>query len=239
MFHELQNNGILHVQDFGLSDQTLSSLAERASELLSGDTNGVHEESGARISATSGGSVITARLELPELEELYQNASISRVIKAYLGSQVTLDGHKLTKLSTSKDSDVKSYIAARWHHDRAGRRIKLFIYLHDVDCDEGHPTQVAVGTHNLLFYRTEDFPTSRYHDSYIRSQTQVVKGCGKRGGGFMFDTHSVHMGTPEGNHTRTTVITEFHNSLKCPATRAMGLPIPCPSGDQYMLQRSL
>ena len=35
----------------------------------------------------------------------------------------------------------------------------------------------------------------------------------------------------------STVIIEAHSVLKCPAVRAMHLPIPCPSGDQYRLQR--
>jgi hypothetical protein len=69
--------------------------------------------------------------------------------------QSAMNRYKLTKLSTTSSADVKSYVAARWHHDRAGRRVKLFVYLHDIDCEEGHPTQVAAGTQALSYYRTE------------------------------------------------------------------------------------
>lgn len=64
-------------------------------------------------------------------------------MRAYLGSETTLHGYKLTRLATEEATDVKSYVAARWHHDRAGRRTKMFVFLHDIDCDEGHPTQVS------------------------------------------------------------------------------------------------
>ena len=160
-------------------------------------------------------------------------------VAAHPQTETTLHGYKLTKLSTVSKSDVTAYVASRWHHDRVGRRIKLFIYLHDVDCDHGHPTQVALASQNTEYYRTEEFPTSRYRDDYIAAEYTVAKGCGKRGGGFLFDTHMIHKGTPEGSKARTTVIAEYHNSYKCPAVKALGLPIPCPSGDQHMLYKPI
>ena len=46
-------------------------------------------------------------------------------------------------------------MAGLWHHDRVGNRLKAFVFLHDVDCDEGHPTEVAVGSHLMNYYRTD------------------------------------------------------------------------------------
>lgn len=34
--------------------------------------------------------------------------------------------------SSSSPSGADNYIAADWHHDRAGRRLKLFVFLHDI-----------------------------------------------------------------------------------------------------------
>ncbi|KAL1523537.1 hypothetical protein AB1Y20_018474 [Prymnesium parvum] len=231
LYSTLQRDGIALVSDFGLAASDLDEISRRFAEL--------HASGGAEVSSVSGGDVVTARAELPMLEALLSNRSVGRALQAYLGGGVTLDGYKVTRLGTSRQQDVSAYVAARWHHDRAGRRVKIFLFLHDVDCTEGHPTRVAAGTHNLLYYRTEEFPHTRFTDSFIEAEYNVTLGCGKRGGGFIFDTHTVHKGTPEGTLPRTTVIIEAHNSLKCPAVRAMGLPIPCPSGDQYRLNRLL
>ena len=55
---------------------------------------------------------------------------------------------------------------------------------------------------------------------------------GKEGGGFVFDTNSLHRGKVEGVRPRTAVILEFHQHHK--AGRARGLAggkvdNPCPS----------
>ena len=159
------------------------------------------------------------------------------MVRSYLGNETTLNGYKLTKLHGLNSTG--QYIASQWHHDRAGRRLKMFIYLHDVDCEEGHPTLVVLGTHNIQYFKTETFPFSRYTDEYIRSQWKVRKACGKRGAGFLFDTHTVHKATVAGAHDRTTAIFEFHNSMKCKIVEQAEMGIPCPSGDQFLVNRLL
>jgi len=47
------------------------------------------------------------------------------------------------------------------------------------------------------------------------------------------------LGTPEGANARTTIIAEFHSRDKCPAVKELGLPIPCPSGDQFIVRHAL
>ena len=74
--------------------------------------------------------------------------------------------------------------------------LKLFVFLHDVDCTVGHPTKVAAGSHRMLFYKTEDYPVTRVTDEYVEEHfPRIIKGCGRRGGGFLFDTHTLHKGT--------------------------------------------
>eukprot|EP00966_Prymnesium_polylepis_P165904 3834867-Prymnesium_polylepis.2 len=41
----------------------------------------------------------------------------------------------------------RNYTSSTWHHDRCGRRLKLFLFLHDV-APNGRPTLVASGSHN-------------------------------------------------------------------------------------------
>ena len=75
-----------------------------------------------------------------------------------------LHGYKvnvLGKPTTQHGDGASSYISSLWHHDRAGRRLKFFVFLHDVDCDFGRPTQVALSSHRLLYYNSATFPSSR------------------------------------------------------------------------------
>ena len=98
---------------------------------------------------------------------------------------------------------------------------------------------MAVGTHNLVYYRTETFPTCSFTDKFVLDSYKIVEGCGKRGGGFIFDTHTVHRGTPEGDHARTILIMEYQSSVKCSIARHLGLGLPCPSEDQYIVNRNI
>lgn len=123
--------------------------------------------------------------------------------------------------------------------DGLGRRLKMFLFLHDVDCEEGHPTLVVKKTHNIQFFKTETFPFSRYTEEFVRENFDVSKACGKKGEGFLFDTHSVHRATVSGAHDRTTAIFEFHNSMKCSIVEKAGMGIPCPSGDQFLINALL
>ena len=128
-----------------------------------------------------------------------------------------------------------------WHHDRAGRRLKFFVFLHDVDCDFGRPTQVALSSHRLLYYNSATFPSSRFTDEAVRSEYRVKTACGPAGTGYLFDTHALHRGTPQGpnDHSRTAVIAEYHELSKCSQVRELGLQIPCPSGDQFFVREML
>ena len=54
--------------------------------------------------------------------------------------------------STSLRPPLPTY--PRRHHDRCGRRIKLWIYLHDLRMNE-RPTIIATGTHNTIYYSME------------------------------------------------------------------------------------
>jgi hypothetical protein len=37
-----------------------------------------------------------------------------------------------------------------WHHDAAGRRLKLIVFLHDVEA-EGRPTMLLSGSHRSIY----------------------------------------------------------------------------------------
>jgi hypothetical protein len=69
-----------------------------------------------------------------------------------------------------------------------GRRLKLFVLLHDVDCERGRPTQLALGSHRLHYYQSATFPFSRYTDAAVRAEYRVHTACGHAGQAYLFDT---------------------------------------------------
>jgi len=237
----LARDGILKVEDWGLPEDLLVKLSSIATKLLTSGTSTYFPDLQAHVSSTSGGTVSTARLPLPSLETwLIHDSTIPDLVAGYLGSSPVLSGYKLTRLSTTLEEEAEeNYIAGLWHHDKTGRRLKMFVYLHDIDCEEGHPTEVALGTHNLVYFATDSFPVSRFRDDYVRRSWNTTRGCGSRGGGFIFDTHSIHKGTPFGAQARSVLILEFHPAGKCAVARRLKLGLPCPSGDQYVVNKSL
>eukprot|EP00466_Bigelowiella_natans_P019910 jgi/Bigna1/69093/fgenesh1_pg.8_\ len=184
------------------------------------------------------GAVIMARPHVPALDALLNNETVNAAIRAYLGQDSVLHGYKILRLS-KRLQGADNYIAADWHHDRAGRRLKLFIFLHDVENFGGRPTEVANRTHNLVYWHFEDYFTSRYDNEYVQKNFDIHQLGGPRGGGFIFDTNAIHRGSPFGNKMRETIILEYHNEYKCPAIHSLGLNVPCPSGDQYMAYHKL
>eukprot|EP00754_Rhynchopus_humris_P047024 Rhum_TRINITY_DN6543_c0_g1::Rhum_TRINITY_DN6543_c0_g1_i1::g.20320::m.20320 len=232
----LRKDGIAVVHDWGLTPQELRDIREVADKEMKA---AVPDK--AVSSVVSGGAIVTSRLALPAIDRLLRNETVIDIARSYLGDDVVVSGYKLTKLTSALKSEDQ-YIASRWHHDRVGRRLKMFIFLHPIDCEEGHPTQVVKGTHNLQYYRTETFESSRFSDDFVTSAYDVTKVCGAgagAGGGFIFDTHTVHKGTNHGRDERLTVIVEFHNAAKCPYVVGEGMGLPCPSGDSYMLNKRL
>eukprot|EP01059_Diplonema_ambulator_P025293 TRINITY_DN4232_c0_g1_i1.p1 TRINITY_DN4232_c0_g1~~TRINITY_DN4232_c0_g1_i1.p1 ORF type:complete len:869 (+),score=173.79 TRINITY_DN4232_c0_g1_i1:109-2607(+) len=227
----LSRDGIQVVKDWGFTKDEMERMREVAYKAI-------EEEDPLVTSVVSGGAVITTRVQIPEVEEFLEKDTLVGLVKSYLGDDAVVSGYKATRLSSALSSE-EQYVASRWHHDRVGRRLKLFIFLHDVDCDEGRPTQVAVPTHDILYHRTESFPYSRFHDAWVRANYNITKACGPAGGGFIFDTHTIHKGTQFGSHNRTTIIIEFHSAAKCPFVEETKLGLPCPSGDQRMLGKRL
>ena len=118
-----------------------------------------------------------------------------------------------------------------WHHDRCGRRLKLFIYLKDVDIHT-HPTMVARKSQDTFYYNhlSNWAYHSRFDDSYVRSRHEVRSMVAPAGGGFLFDTNALHRSTLAGNRERDCLVLEFtaHNKIghfmlndnPCPGNKA-------------------
>ena len=217
----LRRDGVARIRDWGVLTDRIEKKATRS---LRGSRK--------TLSSTSNGRVATARYADKRLERFFR--SINDVASGYLGD-AQLSGYKIVRIDTTTANDTESYVAGLWHHDRVGNRLKVFVFLHDVDCDEGHPTEVAVGSHLLNYYRTDAMGASRFSNEYVRDHYVVEKLCGPKGGGFVVDTHTLHRGAVEGSLPRTVVVGEYHAVGKCAAMDALGLGLPCPSGDQFLV----
>ncbi|CAH0375772.1 unnamed protein product [Pelagomonas calceolata] len=217
----LRRDGVARIRDWGV---LTDGIAKKATRSLQGSRE--------TLSSTSNGRVATARYADKRLERFFR--SINEIASGYLGD-AQLSGYKVVHIDTTSSNDTESYVAGLWHHDRVGNRLKAFVFLHDVDCDEGHPTEVAVGSHLLNYYRTDAMGASRFSNDYVRDHYEVAKLCGSKGGGFVVDTHTLHRGAVEGSLPRTVVVGEYHSIGKCAAMDALGLGLPCPSGDQFLV----
>lgn len=201
----LQQAGFVCVHDWGIDHRALRDQAEKA----------------LASSAAKGSAVrqIGDDAHLPALRPLLENATVSSMLRGYLGGRVRYDGITVLRL-TNELTSTKDYASARWHHDRCGRRLKLFIFLHDVD-EETRPTMVLPGTHGLV-YTDYDLQASRSQaiDEWVDAQSTApqtasrhshawrsppVRLTGPAGGGFLLDTNTIHRGEVRGTKPRTVV----------------------------------
>ena len=221
MLDSLQARGYARVDNWGLDMDALSS--EAAAHL---------ERANRRRAGKRTPLSVTSRAPLPALAPLLSNRSLARTISTYLGGRARYDGHVILHLSPN--ASLKTYTSANWHHDRCGRRLKLWIYLHDVQAD-GKPTLVAGGTHNAMHFSLAAGKLgwlARFRDSYVRDRHSVAAMTGRRGGGFVFDTNALHGTDMSGPLGRTAVILEFHphgkisRLIKERGSEPLG---PCPS----------
>merc|ERR1712194_163329 len=151
-------------------------------------------------------------LKLHNLAPLFANKKMMDVVRYYLGGRAIANGYLILHLKGHANTD--DYVSGQWHHDRCGRRLKLFIYLHDVE-DDSHPTLIAPASQNTLYYGMDLPLLTRFSASYVTSSYKVEKMIGPRGGGFLFDTNAIHRGDMVGRQrARTVVVVEFHLAEK-------------------------
>lgn len=154
--------------------------------------------------------------ELPSLEPVLTNPQILEAVSSYLGGggqrAVEVTGYAVLHLGHHVDTD--SYASGNWHHDRCGRRCKMFIYLDDVGL-RSHPTYIAAGTHRYSWMGISMDSMTRFEHDYVASTfgDRIVPMLGKAGGGFLFDTNGIHKGDVSGWHdSRNVIVVEFHST---------------------------
>ncbi|KAG8465107.1 hypothetical protein KFE25_012470 [Diacronema lutheri] len=186
-------------------------------------------------SARSPAPVVVARPAAlaPLLAPLFANLSIRRAVDAYVGSDgARACSYGYSALRLNDGTSPINYLSSLWHHDRVGRRLKLFVFLHDVDAAQGRPTVVARGTHNYVWYSASGMVDSRFDGGWVEAHFDAVPMDGPRGGGFLFDTNALHVGRWQGAHPRSVVIVELDREGRCRGLIGSGsdaIEAPCPS----------
>ena len=80
------------------------------------------------------------------------------------------------------------------------------------------------------------YSESRYTDKFIAENYEDVCMVGKKGGGFIFDTNSIHKGEVKGTRERTVVILEVNKGGKTAEMIKVKGKRPCPSPGQHMIK---
>ena len=141
MVRQLRELGFYATSSWGLN---LTALAEQAESNL----QRAAAASPLSASALARGRPLSSFEPLAAMQPLLRNASLQRVITAFFGGPARYDGFNLIRYPPQFNGD---FPAGEWHHDRCGRRLKLFIYIGDVT-DASHPTQLATQSHNTIYY---------------------------------------------------------------------------------------
>jgi hypothetical protein len=214
LLRSLRENGYALVDDWGLDMGKLSAEYD-------GKMKSFHKPNWA---------VKSYPVKLQSIEPLLRNKTLNNVITSYLGIRnmsAVLEGYVALRLENTLT--LENYVSGIWHHDRCGRRLKAFVFMHDIDPRRGRPTTVAKGSHNTFYYDYHEMDTSRYNHTWVTENYKEVKMVGKRGGGFIFDTNALHYGMVEGSIPRNTIILEYHGYSKVPTLAKSGHNGPCPS----------
>ena len=223
----LERDGWTRIDDYGLDMKALSTQVSKALASTPPSTG------------DKAAPIKTSQATLPALEPLLRNKTIAKLISDYFGGPARYDGHTILQLLPS--ATAKTYASYQWHHDRCGRRLKLWVYVHDIPDLSYHPTLVARGTQGNLYYSLDAGALSilsRYAGDYIESRHTIDAMTGVVGGGFIFDTNSIHSAaeSPGSEQTRTAIILEFHPHHKIGALKKAGLSNPCPSNPKLAAQ---
>jgi len=211
----IEADGFARIDDWGLGARALDDIAA---------------DFEAEVSHSGVPGVLTRTGVLGARAAFLNNTRLRAGVQAYLGNDAKLTNALALRLTNSLRFDEKNwrrgYLSALWHHDRCGRRLKAFLFLNDVS-EGGRPTVVARGSHKTLFYAHDAVPLSRFDAAYVNASYDTVPMYGKRGGGFVFDTNSVHRGLPEGVRERRVLIADFIQGPKMAAFERLRFNGPC------------
>lgn len=157
----------------------------------------------------------------PVATRVLREERLNRLIQAYLGQDATFDFAQIFRIPASTDNAT---LSGRWHHDRVGKRLKLFVYMHDVAKGQ-RITHYAKGSHKKEHLRWSH-GASRFTDEEVKRDYPVELFEGRKGEAYLFDTNGIHRATWEkNNHYRDVMYFEFSRGPKSRIMRKLGYHI--------------
>ena len=222
----LDATGAALVDDWGLSFENVTRISLKAHAALG------REVAARRHNVTTG--VIEATLLPGDVAAWLASPRLRAALDAYLGAEAYVRTkiaalrltNRLKAPYSGAEPNLLGYPSGFWHHDRCGRRVKAFLFLHEVKAD-GRPTLIAEASHRTHYYDYKDLLQSRFADDYISSNYDVVPLVGPRGGGFLFDTNTIHRGESAGKRSRTVIIADFMDTRKLDTFKKLRYRGPC------------
>lgn len=212
---------VLNLQDYGYYHTSLShSSRSDIPELLSVlDT--AHSDEFRRKSISD----FRQLSKIPSITRLVQQNHLKIIADHYLGCNSFLNYIELMQTSgssTARDLNSLSRQAMLFHRDADHNKfLKFFVYLNDVDIDDG-PHQYVRASHHSPSPNTNIqnlFEDRRYRNLELVNQNLEIITCtGPAGTLLIGDTHCFHKGSPpRPGHSRSILILQFTDSLLGPA----------------------
>ena len=222
----LDATGAALVDDWGLSFENVTRISLKAHAALG------REVAARRQNVTTG--VVETTLLPGDVAAWLASPRLRAALDAYLGAEAYVRTkiaalrltNRLRAPYSGAEPNLLGYPSGFWHHDRCGKRVKAFLFLHDVKAD-GRPTLIAEASHRTHYYDYKDLLQSRFADDYISSNYDVVPLVGPRGGGFLFDTNTIHRGESAGKRSRTVIIADFMDTRKLDTFKKLRYRGPC------------
>ena len=222
----LDATGAALVDSWGLSFENVTRISLKAHAALG------REVAARRQNVTTG--VVEATLLPGDVAAWLAAPRLRAALDAYLGAEAYVRTkiaalrltNRLRAPYSGAEPNLLGYPSGFWHHDRCGKRVKAFLFLHDVKAD-GRPTLIAEASHRTHYYDYKDLLQSRFADSYVEENYAVTALTGPRGGGFLFDTAAIHKGESSGKRSRTVIIADFMDTRKLDTFKKLRYRGPC------------
>lgn len=162
-----------------------------------------------------------------------KNSFMMRLASAYLGGEA--EAHVSSAFTLKGAASKEMYKYGPYHHDGCGRRLKAWIYHDDVTMNQ-HPTLIAQGTQHFQWYEsTHHFVgqegLNKLNEDVVEKEfgERIKPMLAKKGGGFIFDTNTIHGALMKGIHyDRKTTLVEVSTK------EHMTMPRSRSSDDAYL-----
>ena len=155
--------GAALVDSWGLSFENVTRISLKAHAALG------REAAARRQNVTTG--VVEATLLPGDVAAWLAAPRLRAALDAYLGAEAYVRTkiaalrltNRLKAPYSGAEPNLLGYPSGFWHHDRCGKRVKAFLFLHDVKAD-GRPTLIAEASHRTHYYEYKDLLQSRFSD---------------------------------------------------------------------------